>query len=498
MNARRVMANITSSWVRVVVMIGLAFLVTPIIRAKLGDELYGIWTVVTQLTGMFTILDLGINTAIIRYISRHEARDETDAARRVFSTSLALFFGLSLVVVVASAVLSPVVANSLQLNETSRRLVAVVFMIVGGEVAIGLLLSVYQATFRAQQRFVYPNAVQLLIRVLKNAAIVALLFSGASILSMAIAQIVLTALRGLLLYWPARKRYRFRRADVTRDVTRQLLGYSFFSFLISIVIQIFFSSYSLIIGTLIHADQVLFFDFPMRVLIYAERLVDAAMAALTPLISANEAVDATEANRQIFIYGTRYALLVIVPMMLAIGARGDAFLGLWVGEDVGERGAELLPILCLGMGAYLAQRICNSVLKGVSRHRVYAFILAGAAAVVLIGGIATARPFGLVGIAWSLAGPLAAMGLVAVPVYTCHVLGLSYFDYLRRAWLAPLLISIPVVAVVLTVAPKTPSYLSFLLFCGLLQAYFVLAGVAVVMEPGHRAKLLARFRRATS
>lgn len=495
MNRRKIAANIFSNWTNVAVTMVLAFFVTPIIVRGLGDEAYGIWTLVVQATSWFTVLDLGVNTAIIRYISRAEARGDVRGARAVFSASLALFCGMALVALVGTLVIAPWLTDSVKLDTTPRTVVFAVLMIVGCEVAIGLVLSVFQASLKARQAFVRVNAIGIFGRLVKNAAIVALLLSGHGLVPMALAAIGSTVLRLLLLWGSVRPHYRFVREDCTRPLFGELMNYSFFSFLISVVTKMTFSTYSLVISILLHADQVIYFAMPITLLQYAQQVVYSLMSVLTPVISGNEARDDVQANRDIFVYGTRYTLLLILPMMIALWAEGHTFLSLWQTPVIGERSQPVLRVLAIGFGFFLAQLISNSVLKGVSRHKVYSWILTGVALATFVGGLATVRSHGLVGMAWATTIPLVLAGAVAIPWYTCRVLEMSYLDYLRRCWLAPALVAIVPVAIGYHWRPPIDSYLDFLLFCGAVQTYFGLAGAAFVLEPHHRARLLAKLRR---
>ena len=495
MDVRKFAANVFSNWTHVGVKLALAFFITPIILKGLGREMYGVWTFVVQAAGFFTVLDLGVNTAIVRFISRFEAKGEHQRARAVFSTGLLLFSGLALVAISAIALLAPVLARSVELTTTPRRTVVVVLMLVGGEIAVGLVLSVYQATLKALQQFVRLNAIMIVVRLIKNGLIVWLLFSGYSILAMALVQVGTTLLRLFLLWLPVRKRFRFRRNDPSRHLVGELTQYSIYSFLITIVLKAMFYTYSLVISIAIHADQVVFFDIPMLILLHTEIVVYSMMSVLTPVISANEARDDLGANRKIFLYGTRYALGLILPMMLALYAHGHDFIRLWQGDAIGETAQPVLQVLVFGFLFYLAQLICNSVLKGVSRHRVYSFLLLGAAIGVVATSIPAAHRFGLEGIAAATAIPLALVCFFAVPAYTCYVLGLSYWSYLKGCWLRPVLVAIPPVALHLWRPLEVDSYFVFLSYCAALQLYFLVAFALGVVEPEHRQRILARFRK---
>ncbi len=82
-----------------IISIIIAFVMSPVLVHKLGDTSYGIWALVMSITGYFSLLDLGMNRAIVRFVSMYEANDEKDELNLFFNTSLILYSLLGLLTV---------------------------------------------------------------------------------------------------------------------------------------------------------------------------------------------------------------------------------------------------------------------------------------------------------------------------------------------------------------------------------------------------------------
>ena len=54
---RRLITNIFSNWANLVVVALIAFLVSPIIVHRLGNDLYGAWVLIISITAYFTVLE---------------------------------------------------------------------------------------------------------------------------------------------------------------------------------------------------------------------------------------------------------------------------------------------------------------------------------------------------------------------------------------------------------------------------------------------------------
>ena len=91
---KKIIVNIFSNWTNLIILVGIAFIVSPIMVHRLGNEFYGIWTLIVSVTGYFSVLDFGVNTAIVRFISMYVAQKKIERANEVFNTSFIFFFGI--------------------------------------------------------------------------------------------------------------------------------------------------------------------------------------------------------------------------------------------------------------------------------------------------------------------------------------------------------------------------------------------------------------------
>src|SRR6266853_2852940 len=87
----------------------------PFIVHSLGDRMYGIWALVATLVGYYGLLDLGLSSAVSRYLAAALGAGNQEQCNRVFNTSLRIFAALGVVVLVVgciSAAVSPRLCKS--------------------------------------------------------------------------------------------------------------------------------------------------------------------------------------------------------------------------------------------------------------------------------------------------------------------------------------------------------------------------------------------------
>ena len=70
-----------------VVAIIVAFVAAPIIVHTLGDERYGVWSLIVSITGYFSFLEFGVATAVVKYVSHFSAQNDRERRKSVLAAS---------------------------------------------------------------------------------------------------------------------------------------------------------------------------------------------------------------------------------------------------------------------------------------------------------------------------------------------------------------------------------------------------------------------------
>src|SRR4030043_918065 len=86
-----------SNWTAFGVSVLIGLFLTPFIIGHLGKTGYGIWTLISSLIGYYGILDLGVTSAITRYVARYAGQKDYKALNETVSTALAIFAIIALV-----------------------------------------------------------------------------------------------------------------------------------------------------------------------------------------------------------------------------------------------------------------------------------------------------------------------------------------------------------------------------------------------------------------
>lgn len=441
MNKKNIIVNIFSNWINFLVTILIAFFVSPIIVHSLGNDNYGIWILIVSITGYFTVLDFGINTAIVRFISMYTAQKNEQKANEIYCTSFAFFFVISFITILGTALFAFFFKDIFNIESLSKSYLYFVFFVVGTDLAFSLLFSVFLGTLTAMQQFTKINVISIASTLIKNVILVMFLISGYKLLTLAIIQLISTVLRYLAQYIIIRKEFSFFSFQLThcrRDTFKKIYNYSIYSFIISIALKILFYTDSVVIGSLITVNEVTFYAIPATLIDYMEKFIWAIVAVLIPIISSQDAVSENKKNNEsLYILGTKYTYMLSLPIIFVLFTVGDDFISMWMGKEYGIRCMWVLKILLIGYTVSLSQLIAQGILKGISKHKMLAYMLIIAAVANLSLSVVLSKRFGIEGVAIGTMLPLIIVNGIFIPLYTCRELNMKYVYYLRNSYLKP-------------------------------------------------------------
>ena len=105
---RNVIANITGMVAQIII----AFILSPFLVHTLGDTKYGIWTIAVAFTGYMNLLDLGLTSAVNKYVSEYSSLKDNQNVNAIVSTSFALFFLMGVIIVLVSPFMADLIVKS--------------------------------------------------------------------------------------------------------------------------------------------------------------------------------------------------------------------------------------------------------------------------------------------------------------------------------------------------------------------------------------------------
>jgi O-antigen/teichoic acid export membrane protein len=105
----------------------IGFLIVPFTLKNLGINLYGIWALVSLVTGYFSLIDFGIGQSFERYIAEFKTRNDTKSLNYVINSGLLFYLILFLILLPLSFLSLKFLIKILKIPENFEKEVEFIF-----------------------------------------------------------------------------------------------------------------------------------------------------------------------------------------------------------------------------------------------------------------------------------------------------------------------------------------------------------------------------------
>ncbi|HYF50386.1 MAG TPA: polysaccharide biosynthesis C-terminal domain-containing protein [Planctomycetota bacterium] len=426
--------NVTVSWVNNIFVALGSFLVTPATLLGLGDHNYGIWLLVTSFVGHMRILELGMTSGCMKYSSGSYERNDAETLQRVFSSSVAIFSGVALLVLGATFVMSAVLPGFFPdlLSGTHS-----VIIVLGLSVVVDMFFRPYAASLRARSYFfVYDGMETLTYLVFKLGLVLYFAHIGLSLLTLSLITLGECVVRNGSVFLLALKYCRWtarpKPSHVDRPMLKKLAAFSGTCFLISVANLVSFQLSNAIIGKLVDdpARNIAIFGIGMQMIRIVTMSVGATWAVLIPRFSGLSEKGDTAAVRELLRRTTLVSGMFTVFAMISLSVFGLPFLSLWINKPWIDQSYLVMLLLIPGFAMALLQGPATGLLWGSGKLRLQAVITYIEAIANLALSLLLVGPYGIFGVCLGTAIPMIFVRGILFPLVLRRDCGIGVREYL--------------------------------------------------------------------
>jgi O-antigen/teichoic acid export membrane protein len=426
----RLMRNISANWIGLATIMLVGIFLTPFILHHLGPVAFGLWVLITTLTGYYGLLDFGIRNAVLRYAARFE----------ILSTAFFTYAMIGGVILLIAIVGAWQLEHLIRLPGEWVSQAKLLLLVVGVGTAISFPLSVFGGVLEGLQHFTWIASVQIVGALIRAGLIVAALRAGHGVLWIGVITVAVNAAASLAYVCVALKvcphmRLRWR---YVKPRTLHMLGtFGVITFWIGIAQKLRFEADTLVIGAFLSVEAIALFAIAGKLVGYATDLVQNLAQVFTPVFSYLDATGDRVQMRKTLVIGNRYSSFIAFSIAAVLLVMGKSIIEAWVGAEY-VSSYVILVTLMVPSALYLAQAASTKVLYGMARHHALAWMLLAEGVANLTLSIVLVRRYGILGVAIGTAVPLLITSVVFLPLHMCRVVGMRLSEYLRDAHLYPL------------------------------------------------------------
>jgi len=490
---KRFAVNVAMNWVATAVNMVVPFFLTPFVVRHLGSLQYGIWILAVSIVSYLALLDLGLRSAVIRFVSKAEGAGRSEDAAAVIHGAFWFRVLAGILVAFLAMVLSLLAPHLFKIPPDLMLAARVTVLLCGIGVSVTLISGVFGALLAAIHRFDLLSSVTMAQTLARACGVLLILRSGRGLISMAFWELAVITAAGILTCIIALRKFpsarpRLARPDAT--VLRSLWSYSLTTFVFMIAVQIVINTDSLVIGAFLSLSMVTFYSIGSSLVSYATQVAGAVSMTFTPIASNLEASGRSDELKGMLLRGTQAMLGLVLPIAIALIFRGRTFISIWMGPQYGLVSERVLQILMISLFFSMADGTAGSIMMAIDKHKAVARWSVYEAILNLALSIVLAKTIGLYGVAWGTSISMALTHLAFWPRYIRNTLHVPVRTYLWQGWGRIVLASVPF-AIVSLVADHYWQPRSLVLFFAQILATlpFYVLGVAIFFGPECKSAL---------
>jgi len=434
--------------------VAISFVQAPFLIHHLGDERYGIWTLIGLVSGYYGLLDLGTRGAMGYFIARARARNATVEIAELTATAFWFLAAAGLVVLVVGTGILFLFPDLFRVAAAVRGEVLVALGITLVLTVLTLPLDIFAAIVNGCRRGDIITFSETAVRILVFVLIFVLFQRGARLDVLAAIQVVGKIIVWVIAFATARRlepnwsvSFRHRR----RERLGEIMRYGGQTTVINIAGVVVERLDAVVIATMLGARMVTVYVIGQSLVMYLSQGVLAVTLALTPFFADLHAKEDSERTRWLVLAGTRAASLVTGVIAGGLFAFGTVFIARWVGPRYVQgpwhlRSDTVLFVLVAAFVPRLLQSATHQYLFGANKqwYLSRAFLAEGFANLAL--SLLLVKPLGLAGVAIGSAVPSLISQGWFIPRFVSRDLGMSYAQLFREGQLRGLFMGVVVAA----------------------------------------------------
>lgn len=388
--------------------VGLAY--TPYMLKCLGQNEYGLYSLVASVIAYLTLLDFGFGNAIIRYTAKYRAEGKTREQWEMFGMFLIVYSiigviafcgGLGLYFNVEALFDRTMTAADIDQARTMMLLLTV-------NLAFTFPLSIFGSIISAYENFVFQRIVSIVRVLLSTGVLILVLSMGFKAIALVIVQTIFNLLVLIINYLYCIRRLRIHIAFGRFDwlFIREISVYSFWIFLNAIMDKIYWGTGQFVLGSICGTIAVAIFSVAIMLEHMYMQFSTSIVSVLLPKVTSMVALNSDNRDMSaLFIRTGRLQCIVMSFILSGFVVFGKGFINIWAGADYSESFYVTL-IFFVALYVPLIQNTGITILQARNQMKFRSLLYLIISVISLGMQIILAKKYGVMGCAVAIGGAL--------------------------------------------------------------------------------------------
>lgn len=385
-------------------LVGLAY--TPYMLRCLGQNEYGLYSLVASVIAYLTILDFGFGNAIVRYTAKFRAEGKKQEQWEMFGMFLIVYSLIGIIAFCGGLALYLNVDALFDRTMTASDLsqARTMMLLLTFNLAFTFPLSIFGSIITAYENFVFQRVVNILRIILSTGVLILVLAAGYKAVTLVVVQTVFNLLTLVINLFYCKKKLKihiiFGKFDL--PFIKEISVYSFWIFLNAIIERIYWGTGQFVLGAICGTAAVAIFSIGILFQQMYMSFSYAFSSVLLPKITTMVTLQKSDSEiSDIFIKTGRLQSFVLQFILSGFIVFGSSFILVWAGDGYYQSYIiALLFMLALYIPAIQSTGIL--ILQARNQLKFRTLVYLGVSIISLIQQILLAKPLGAIGCALAI------------------------------------------------------------------------------------------------
>jgi len=413
----------------------LGLILTPFIIRSLGQSEYGLYTLIGSFVSYLTLLDLGLNNSIIRFVAKYRAESDIEGERRFLGTAVWVYVGIAMLLVLVGFILffqlDNLFQNTLNSEEMSRA--KTMFLILILNLAVTIPGGAFQAICNAYQFFIFPRLLNIIKYLVRVVSVFAILFWGGKAISLVIIDTILniSVILISMFFVVYKMKVIIPLKIFDKNLVKEIFSYSLWVFVYGIVHLFQWNAGQVVLG--MTTSTVIVGIFGVGVLLggYYNAFAGAINSMLVPratkmIVDKKNGKELTEAMITVGRLNGYLLFFILTGFYLF----GKTFIKLWLGDSYSDAWFVAL-FMMLGMTMLLFQVFGNTILEAYKKNRFKSLLSLFTVSAAVIAGYFLSPEYGIFGVIYPLTAAL-ILNSVVMNFYFIKIFEFEFVHFVKQ------------------------------------------------------------------
>lgn len=344
-------------------------ILTPYIIGHIGIERFGIWALVSVLTGYFGLLDFGIGTSFLKYISEFNAKKNYTSLNKLINTGIIFYLIFAIFITILGFIFIDSLLFMLNLSQEMNSEARFVFLL--GLIIFGLsnVLSPFGAIQGGLQRMDITNKISIAVSIPLIVGTIYFLESGYGLSGLMINNAIVFGISNILNIIIAFKilpELKLNPLLFSKEMFKKLFKFGYKMQVSKLGGLITFQIDKLLIGYFLNVGLVGFYQLGSSITQATRRFPLILVSALIPAASELDAINDHDKVYKMYKRTSKYLAIVSFPLTTFIIITAPLIMLTWMGSGY-ERSVLVIQLLAIGYFANLMGGVASSVGAGIGK-----------------------------------------------------------------------------------------------------------------------------------